>query len=204
MKPKNDPRPYGGPYGAQDDHMNPMHPMNQAAGPEDGLLGRQTSQRNSPPHNSQHQHQHQYQGQSNSVHQPSSYASPAASDYAHNNSAWSSPAPAASHSVPQPAQPRQQQLAEKIPDPAYPTKHASPAVANNVPEAVKYSQSVTGTTATAQQPSENNLVSIPSTRQPVKQTPHVEQMTQSDDEEVDHAIGPVFDGAPSSLCACCH
>ena len=65
-----------------------------------------------------------------------------------------------------------------------------------MPEAVKYSQSVTGTTATAQQPSKNNLVSIPSTRQAPKQAPQAEQMTQSDDEEIDHAAGPVFDGAP--------
>lgn len=31
LKPKNDPGPYGGPYGSQGDHLNPMHPMNQAA-----------------------------------------------------------------------------------------------------------------------------------------------------------------------------
>lgn len=93
-------------------------------------------------------------------------------------------------------------MAENIPEPSYPTsKQTSTVAASNVPEAVKYSQSVTGTTATAQQqPSENNLVSIPSTRQAPKQAPKVDQMTQSDDDEVDHAAGPVFDGAPSPPC----
>ena len=200
LKPKNDSGPYDGPYGGQDDHMNPMHPMNQAVGPpEDGPLGRSNSQR-SAGQNSHHQpqYQHHYQGQSSPARQSSPYASPAAPEYSNNKSSLSSPAPAAAKSVSQPSQPRQQQLAEATQEPSYPTKQSSKqsskVESSSVPEAVKYSQSVPGTTATAQQPSENNLVSIPSTRQAPKQAPQAEQMTQSDDEQIDHAAGPVFDG----------
>jgi hypothetical protein len=205
LKPKNDPGPYGGPYGGPEDPLNPNHPMNQAVPPTEdghGMLGPSGSQRSNAHHSlSQHQHNYQnnYQMQSNPAHHnPAVYSSPAATDYANNS--WASPAPAApAHSVSQPAQPRQQQLAEQLPEPvSYPTKQTSTSVSNAspVPEALKYSQSVASTTATAQQPPENNLVSIPATtRQAPKQATQAEQMTQSDEDEVDQVDGPMFDGA---------